>query len=46
MTTIAVLVIFQPLIDLAEAIINFFHDDVGLSWGLAIIAAHLRPCGC
>jgi YidC/Oxa1 family membrane protein insertase len=30
--------ILQPLIDVAEAIIKFCHDDVGLSWGLAIIA--------
>jgi YidC/Oxa1 family membrane protein insertase len=30
--------IFQPFIDLAESIIKFFQDQVGLSWGLAIIA--------
>jgi YidC/Oxa1 family membrane protein insertase len=30
--------IFQPLVDLAEAIIKFFQQDVGLSWGLAIVA--------
>jgi YidC/Oxa1 family membrane protein insertase len=30
--------IFQPLIDAAEAVILFFHDTVGLSWGLAIVA--------
>lgn len=30
--------IFQPLVNVAEAIIKFFQDDVGLSWGLAIIA--------
>jgi YidC/Oxa1 family membrane protein insertase len=30
--------ILQPLIDLADAIIKFCHNDVGLSWGLAIIA--------
>ena len=30
--------ILQPLIDVADAIIKFCHDDVGLSWGLAIIA--------
>ena len=29
--------ILQPLIDLADAIITFLHDDVGLSWGLAIV---------
>ena len=27
----------QPLIDVFEAVLKFFHDDVGLSWGLAII---------
>src|SRR3954470_6100555 len=30
--------IFQPLIDVFDAVINFFHDSVGLSWGMAIIA--------
>jgi YidC/Oxa1 family membrane protein insertase len=30
--------ILQPLIDAAEAVILFFHDDVGLSWGFAIVA--------
>ena len=30
--------ILQPIIDLAETVILFFHDDVGLSWGLAIVA--------
>jgi YidC/Oxa1 family membrane protein insertase len=29
--------IFQPLIDVAEAILIFFHDTIGLPWGLAII---------
>ena len=29
--------ILQPLIDVAEAVILFLHDDVSLSWGLAII---------
>ena len=38
MTTLAVLVIFQPFVDLAEAIIKFFAEDVGLSWGWAIVA--------
>ena len=28
--TLAVLVIFQPFVDLAEAIIKFFAEDVGL----------------
>src|SRR5215212_12080578 len=30
--------ILQPLEDLANAIITFCHDDIGLSWGIAIIA--------
>jgi YidC/Oxa1 family membrane protein insertase len=30
--------VFQPLINVFEAILRFFHDDVGLGWGLAIIA--------
>ena len=27
----------QPLVDLNDAILKFWHDQVGLSWGLAII---------
>jgi YidC/Oxa1 family membrane protein insertase len=30
--------ILQPLIDIADSVLNFFHDDVGLSWGMSIIA--------
>jgi YidC/Oxa1 family membrane protein insertase len=30
--------IFQPFVDLAETIIDFFQENVGLSWGLAIVA--------
>jgi YidC/Oxa1 family membrane protein insertase len=29
--------ILQPLVDVAESVILFLHDDVGLSWGLAIV---------
>jgi YidC/Oxa1 family membrane protein insertase len=29
--------IFQPLIDVAEAILTFFHDSLGFSWGWAIV---------
>jgi YidC/Oxa1 family membrane protein insertase len=29
--------VLQPLEDLAESIIKFFQEDVGMSWGLAII---------
>ena len=28
----------QPLIDFFEGILIFFHDSIGLSWGLAIVA--------
>ena len=37
MNVLAVLVIFQPFVDLAEAIIKFFAETVGLSWGLSIV---------
>src|SRR4051794_21422844 len=30
--------IFQPLITVFDAILTFFHDDIGSGWGLAIIA--------
>jgi YidC/Oxa1 family membrane protein insertase len=30
--------IFQPLIDVFDSVIRFFHDQVGFSWGLSIIA--------
>src|SRR6201990_1339998 len=30
--------ILQPLIDVASPVLKFFHDDVGLSWGLSIVA--------
>ncbi len=30
--------IFQPLIDVFERVLLFFHDTVGLSWGMSIIA--------
>jgi YidC/Oxa1 family membrane protein insertase len=29
--------ILQPLIDVADAVLSFFHDDLGTSWGMAII---------
>jgi len=38
---LAVLVIFQPFVDLAEAIIKFFAETVGLSWGWSIVALTL-----
>lgn len=30
--------ILQPLIDVANQVLLFFHEDAGLSWGLSIIA--------
>jgi YidC/Oxa1 family membrane protein insertase len=30
--------IFQPLIDIFEPALKFFHSHLGLSWGLAIVA--------
>src|SRR3954447_211521 len=33
--------VFQPLINVFEAILNFLHDDIGMGWGLAIIALTL-----
>jgi YidC/Oxa1 family membrane protein insertase len=35
--TVPIANVLQPLIDVAEAILKFWHDDVGLSWGGAII---------
>jgi len=29
--------IFQPLIDVADALITFLHNDVGLTWGWSIV---------
>jgi YidC/Oxa1 family membrane protein insertase len=29
--------VFQPLIDVFESVLKFFHDDVGLGWGASII---------
>ena len=30
--------ILQPLIDVANEVLKFFHDSAGLSWGMSIIA--------
>jgi YidC/Oxa1 family membrane protein insertase len=29
--------IFQPLIDIFEAVLKFFHNHVGISWGFSIV---------
>jgi YidC/Oxa1 family membrane protein insertase len=36
--TLLVANIFQPLIDAAEAVILFLHDDIGFGWGMSIVA--------
>jgi YidC/Oxa1 family membrane protein insertase len=38
MTTLPIANIFQPLIDVFDHVLVFFHDSVGLSWGFSIIA--------
>ena len=30
--------ILQPLIDIVNSVLQFFHDNAGLSWGMSIIA--------
>ncbi len=30
--------IFQPLIDIFEPVLVFFHDTVGFGWGWSIVA--------
>jgi YidC/Oxa1 family membrane protein insertase len=35
--TLAILVIFQPFEDLAEAIIKFFAETIGFGWGISIV---------
>jgi YidC/Oxa1 family membrane protein insertase len=30
--------ILQPLVDIANGVLKFFHDNAGLSWGMSIIA--------
>ena len=32
--------VLQPLIDVAKSVMDFFHDNVGLSWGLSIVWAY------
>jgi YidC/Oxa1 family membrane protein insertase len=38
MTTLPIANIAQPLIDVFDSILVFFHDSVGFSWGFSIIA--------
>jgi YidC/Oxa1 family membrane protein insertase len=37
MTTVFASNPLQPLIDLFEAVLKFFHNDVGIGWGLSIV---------
>jgi YidC/Oxa1 family membrane protein insertase len=36
----------QPLINAFEAVIKFFHDDLGLEWGLAIVVLTVIVRAC
>jgi YidC/Oxa1 family membrane protein insertase len=38
--------VLQPLIDFFEAILLFFHDSVGLGWGMAIVALTVLVRAC
>jgi YidC/Oxa1 family membrane protein insertase len=38
MTTLPIANIVQPLIDVFDTVLVFFHDKVGLGWGMSIIA--------
>ena len=38
MTTLPIANVVQPLIDVFDSILVFFHDSVGFSWGFSIIA--------
>src|ERR671926_467276 len=38
--------VFQPLIDVFESIIKFFHDTVGLEWGLSIVVLTVVVRAC
>jgi YidC/Oxa1 family membrane protein insertase len=38
MTTLPIANVLQPLIDVFDHVLVFFHDKVGLGWGMSIIA--------
>jgi YidC/Oxa1 family membrane protein insertase len=38
--------IFQPLIDVFETVIKFFHDSIGLGWGLSIVVLTVIVRAC
>ena len=37
--------VLQPLIDVNDAIVKFWHNNVGLGWGLSIIGLTLIIMG-
>jgi len=39
-------IIIQPLIDVFETVLRFFHDSIGLSWGFSIIALTVLVRAC
>ena len=38
--------VFQPLIDVFESVIKFFHDSIGLEWGLSIVVLTIVVRAC
>jgi YidC/Oxa1 family membrane protein insertase len=38
--------IFQPLIDVFETVIRFFHETIGLGWGLSIVVLTVIVRAC
>jgi YidC/Oxa1 family membrane protein insertase len=38
--------IFQPLIDVFETVIKFFHDSIGFGWGLSIVVLTVIVRAC
>jgi YidC/Oxa1 family membrane protein insertase len=38
--------VIQPLIDFFEAILKFFHDNIGFGWGFSIIALTILVRAC
>ncbi|MEA2126228.1 MAG: YidC/Oxa1 family rane protein insertase [Solirubrobacteraceae bacterium] len=46
MTTVFASNPLQPLIDVFEAVLKFFHDQIGLEWGLAIVVLTIVVRAC
>ena len=36
----------QPLINLFEAVLQFFHDNIGFGWGLSIVVLTVIVRAC